>query len=388
MKNRIKLRIAGPLVTALVLLLAAFSTGNVIFLTAALLLVICVLMGLFAVWQAARTLSVANRLAERTVRRGEDVLLEITVRHQGILPIAPLIVHLAATPDAPEAEMTLRDMPGKRQRLQLPFHAAHIGVSRPGIRAVTVSDLFGMVSVTKTPEVESGELIVVPTPFEVDELTFAPGDSGLETMARATEDVNNPADVRGYQPGDAMKKIHWKLSLRKRELMVRRFEEPVLPDALVLMDCSEPPKIGHEEAEADMRDALLETAASVMAQTLRTEHEARLPLQGEHPIELYKGMGLPIILENLARADFSEADRFDRVLLMETRRMRRVGATVIISARLNSRMVDVMIRMRKLGPYVRFYFVTFTPDAETVLPLISKLQQGLVEVCYVTPIPA
>ena len=388
MKKGWNIRVAGPLVTALMLMLAAFSTGNVIFLTAALLLLICMLMGLLSVWQAARTLAVSTRLTDRTVRRGEEVLLEITVRHQGILPIAPLRVHLAATPDAPEAEMTLRDMPGKRQRLQLPFHASHIGVSRPGIKAVTVNDLFGMFSVTKAPEVEGSELIVVPTPFDVDELTFASGDSGLETMARATEDVNNPSDVRGYQPGDAMKKIHWKLSLRKRELMVRRFEEPVLPDALVLMDCSAPPRIGHEEAEADMRDALLETAASVMAQTMRTEHEARLPLQGEHPIELYKGMGLPIILENLARADFSEADRFERVLLLETRRMRRVGATVVISARLNSRMVDVMTRMRKMGPYVRFYFVTFTPDAETVLPLISKLQQGLVEVCYVTPVPA
>ncbi|MCH5288133.1 MAG: DUF58 domain-containing protein [Christensenellaceae bacterium] len=388
MKNGWKARIGGPLATALVLLLAAFSTGNVIFLTASLLLLVCLLLGFLSVWLATRSLSVSTRLADRLVHRGEDVLLEIIVRHQGILPIAPLVVHLAATPDTPEADLALRDLPGKRQRMQLPFHAAHIGVSRPGVKAVTVSDLFGLFSVTKKPEVEGSELIVVPTPFDVDELTFAPGDSGSETMARATEDVNNPADVRNYQPGDAMKKIHWKLSLRKRELMVRRFEEPVLPDALVLMDCSAPPKIGHEEAEADMRDALLETAASVMAQTLHTDHAARLPLQGEHPIELYKGMGLPMILENLARADFSEADRFERVLLLETRRMRKVGATVIISARLNSRMVDVMTRMRKMGPYVRFYFVTFTPDAEAVLPLISKLQQGLVEVCYVTPVPA
>ena len=213
MMNGWKARIAGPLVTALVLLVVAFSTGNVIFLTAAALLLICVLMGFFSVWQAVRTLSVETRLADRLVRRGEDVLLEISVRHQGLLPIAPLTVHLAATPDAPEAELTLRDMPGKRQRLQLPFHAAHIGVSRPGVKAVTVSDLFGLFSVTKAPEVAGSELIVVPTPFEVEALTFAPGDSGLETMARATEDVNNPADVRGYQPGDAMKKIHWKLSL-------------------------------------------------------------------------------------------------------------------------------------------------------------------------------
>lgn len=386
--KEIKTRIGGPLLTAAVLLLAAFSTGNVLFLTAALLLVVLLAGGFLSVWQAARTLTVEARLNDHTVHRGDDVLLEVTVRHQGLLPIAPLTVELSATPDTEETRLTLRDLPGKRQRLTLPFHAAHIGISHPGVRAVTVSDLLGMYSWRKTPESQGGELIVVPTPFEVEALTFAPGDSGLETMARATEDITNPADVRSYQPGDAMKKIHWKLSLRKQELMVRRFEEPVLPDALVLMDCSQPPKIGHEEAEKDMRDALLETAASVMAQTMRTDHAARLPLPGEHPVELYKGMGLPMILENLARADFSETDRFERVLLLETRRMRKVGATVIISARLNSRMVDVMLRMRKMGPYVRFYYVTFTPDAEAALPLISKLQQGLVEVCYVTPVPA
>ena len=95
-----------------------------------------------------------------------------------------------------------------------------------------------------------------------------------------------------------------------------------------------------------------------------------------------------MILENLARVDFSETDRFERVLLLETRRMRRVGATVIIAARLNSHMVDMMIRMRRMGPWVRFYLVTFTPEDPKLLALISKLQQGLVEVCYVTPASA
>jgi len=68
--------------------------------------------------------------------------------------------------------------------------------------------------------------------------------------------------------------------------------------------------------------------------------------------------------------------------------MRKVGATVVIAARLNSRMVDVMIRMRRMGPYVRLYLVTFTPEDPNLLPLISKLQRGLVEVCYVTPVAA
>lgn len=383
-----KMHLLAPSVLVAALLVAAFSTGSAVFLAAALVLVLVMLSSLVGVCWAAKTLEISGSMSGRTVQRGEDVQLTVTVRHKGLIPIAPVLLELYATPETPETAVRLKDAPGRTQKLTLPFHATHVGVSSPGVKSCTVEDLFGLFSITKTPEAARSELLVLPLPFQVEALTFAPGDSGLETMARATEDVTSPSDIRAYMPGDALKKIHWKLSARKRELVVRRFEEPVLPDALVLMDCSPPPSWGHPEAEADVRDALLETAASVMAGQLVNDHAVRLPLLGEHPVELEKSMGLPMILENLARVDFSETDKFERVLLLETRRMRKVGATVIISARLSGNMVDVMIRMRRMGPVVRLYLVTFTPDDPLVLPLISKLQQAEIEVCYVTPVPA
>lgn len=382
-----KNRLAGPVMCLVMLLVAAFSTGSVLFLTASALLFLCMVAAWLSVLMASGTLEITGKMDCQTVQRGDTAMLKMQARCRAILPVTPVVMDVADARGEVQ-QIRLHDLKGHVTDFELPFHAAHVGVAHPGVMSATVSDLFGLFTVTVRPQDASSELLVLPATFELDKLKYAPGDSGLETMARATEDVNNPADVRGYQPGDAMKKIHWKLSLRKGELMVRRFEEPVLADALVLMDCSSPPEIGHPEAEADMRDALLETAASVMEQAARTDHGARLPLLGEHPVELDKGMGMPLILEHLSRMDFTETDKFERVLLLETRRMRKVGATAVISARLNSRMVDVMIRMRKMGPYVRLYLVTFTPDDPAMLPLISKLQRGMVEVCYVTPMPA
>lgn len=381
-------RLTLPLTVAFALLLAAFSTGSPIFLFGGALMLIIILSSLIAVVWAAGTLTVSSGLSGRAVRRGETVTLEVTVRHQGLIPIAPISLELYGMPDAPKAEVRLRDMPGKTQRLTMPFHATHVGVSCPGVKSCTVEDVFGLFSRTIVPKANADELLVLPMTFDVEALTFSPGDPGSEVMARATEDISNPSDFRNYQPGDAIKKIHWKLSARKGDLMVRRFEEPVLSDALVLMDCSPPPSWGHPEAEADIRDTLLETAASVMVSQMTSDHAVRLPLMGNHPIELDKNMGAPLILENLARVDFSETDKFERVLLLETRRMRRVGATVIISARLSSHIVDVMIRMKRMGPNVRLYLVTFTPDDPLVLGMVSKLQQAEIEVSYVTPVPA
>ena len=81
---------------------------------------------------------------------------------------------------------------------------------------------------------DGGELLVLPQLFDIAPLRLSSGEMGTEAMARASEDVTNPTDVRTYQPGDPMKKIHWKLSARKQEALVRRFEDPVQPDALVL----------------------------------------------------------------------------------------------------------------------------------------------------------
>ena len=385
-KERIQHRIALPVTIAAALTVAALSTGSSVFLAGALLVWLMMTAGFIGVWWAAKTLTITSLLTDTTVQRGEDVALQIGVRYAGFLPIAPLTAEIAAGPDRPAQTLRLSCQPGKEQKLTLNFHAAHVGVTSPGVKKIVISDLLGMFTVEKQPQVQGGELIVLPLPFDVGALTYAAGDSGTESMARASEDVTSPADVRAYQPGDAMKKIHWKLSVRKQELMVRRFEAPVMPDALVLLDCSKPPRTADENAQLDLRDALLETAASVMQQNIQTEHPAKLPIHGDHPIELDKGMGMPVILEALSRVDFTAPDKFDRMLMLEMRRMRKVGCTVIISARLNSRMVDVMVAMRRMGPTMRLYLITFDPNDPAKLPLISKLQSAGIEVCYVTPV--
>lgn len=124
-----------------------------------------------------------------------------------------------------------------------------------------------------------------------------------------------------------------------------------------------------------------------MVQAAKAEHPARLPLPGAHPVELDKDMGLKMLLENLARADFSNPEPFAKVLLLEMRRMRKVGCTVVITARLDSQMVDVMLSMRRMGPNVRLYLVTQTPEDTRLMPMILKLQEVGVEVGYVKPLP-
>lgn len=368
-------------------LLCALSMGNRTYLLISIIIALAWVFSYASVRMAEKSVKVENALSGVKVNRGDVVAMDIAVSHHSPLPIAPVALHMRATSNTPAGTIHLTQLGKRRQRVTHKFAADHVGAMFPGVDSYVVSDVFGFFKREHQPDMAGQELLVLPVPFDVEPLTFAAGDMGVETMKRAMEDPSSPADIRSWQQGDPLKRIHWKATARKRELMVRQFEEPALPDALILMDTS-PPHLspGVDEARKPfLCDAMLETAASVVACQIRQDNNVRMPLVGDRPMEYSSRMGLPLLLEELARCTFNEPERFERVMMMQLGEMRKNGAVVVITTRLRSEMVDLIIRMKRMGPNVRLYLVTFDPEEEAFLPLVARLQQAYVEVNYVTP---
>ncbi len=368
-------------------LLAAVSMGNRMYLLLALVIALAWGLAYLSVRLAEKSVRVDHGLSESKVNRGDGVSMEVSVSHKGVLPIAPVRLKMRATSNTPAAVIHLTELGRRKQRVAYRFTAEHVGAMYPGVDSFIVSDVFGFFKKEHKPDAEGQELLVLPVPFEVEPLTFAAGDMGVETMKRAMEDPSSPSDFRTYQQGDPLKRIHWKMSARKREIIVRQFEEPALPDALLLMDTSPPylpPDLPPEKADF-LKDALLETAASVVSCQIRLANPIRMPLVGDRPMEYSGSMGLPVLLEELSRCTFNETERFEQVIMMQMGELRKTGAVVIITTRVTSALVDLIARMKRMGPNVRLYLAAFRPDDPETLPLVGRMQQAGVEVNYVTP---
>ena len=368
-------------------LLCALSMGNRMYLLIAIIIALSWLFAYASVRMAEKSVKVENMLSGVKVNRGDVVSMEISVSHKSILPIAPVALRMRATSNTPAGTIHLTQLGKRRQRVVHKFAADHVGAMFPGVDSYLVSDVFGFFKREHKPDLKGQELLVLPVPFDVEPLTFAAGDMGVETMKRAMEDPSSPSDFRAYQQGDPLKRIHWKMSARKREIFVRQFEEPALPDALVLLDTS-PPHVSQgvpPENAPFLQDALLETAASVVACQIRQDNPVRMPLVGDRPMEYSSRMGLAVLLDELARCTFNETERFERVLMMQMGELRKTGAVVIITTRLTSALADLIVRMKRMGPNVRLYLVTFQAEDPDVVPLVGRLQQGGIEVNYVTP---
>ena len=105
-----------------------------------------------------------------------------------------------------------------------------------GPLTVTVGDAFGLV----TREVESSEqtsVIVLPRTVELASLAGDRSLVGVGGQQRAVA-TSGPDDVvaRPYQPGDPLRRWHWKATAHRAEPMVRQEEAEAAPSLRIVLD--------------------------------------------------------------------------------------------------------------------------------------------------------
>ena len=369
---------------ALTLLILGLALGLELYCFAAAIVLVALLYCAVSVLLARRRLSVSLTVEKEEILRGDSVSYSLLAAHKPFLPVGPLRV-ICDCAASQETHLILpRTLQGTRETWK--GQALHVGAYPIGVREAVLTDCFGILK-TRCKTADAGRLLVLPRPFLFAKLTFAQSEDAQTALKRATEDTTMPDDIRAWQPGDPMKRVHWKLTARRRELLVRRYESPMPKDTLILTDCAAMPRQDTPEREAGLRDALCETVVAVADMQLQDGSPVRVPLYGEAPTEFSaeRAQSLLMLQELLAEQSFRTDESFTRVLSQELKRVRRSGAVVIVSPRLDPALTDLALSFRRMGPNVRYYLVTYEAEQPAWLPYIRRMQAAAVEVCYVTP---
>ena len=73
-----------------------------------------------------------------------------------------------------------------------------------GVTRISVTDMFGLVRLSRRPDVKLVKLEVLPKVTDVAPLQLKSVDQGPEFRSRASEDNASPSDVRTWQEGDEL----------------------------------------------------------------------------------------------------------------------------------------------------------------------------------------
>jgi uncharacterized protein (DUF58 family) len=185
------------------------------------------------------------------------------------------------------------------------------------------------------------------------------------------DDPSRPAGVRPYQPGDPLRRIHWRASARVGQLLTRRVDPSRRRDVLLALDLRLPD--GRTAAERDELTEGLVIATMSLARRLHEDGAAvGLAVAGFSRVgrrHLFlppnaTGPGLGLLADVLARLDAIPTMAFGD-LLGETARRLAPGTTVVAIGTADP--VDTVValkRLRRAGFGV--VLVAFGPDGPTV----------------------
>lgn len=378
-------RLIGLLAAMVALLSAALATGTRVYYALFFLILLLLLFALGSVFWTLMTLRVGMKGLRARVVRGERLMTILTVEHRSLLPPGEMRVTLNVPGGAGgQQEIRVDAPPFARQSYRNVIRCPHRGDYEVGVSRVSASDAFGLFCLSRRAGRRLLRVEVSPKPTEMAAMALKPTDMGPEFRSRASEDNASPSDIRKWQDGDELKKVHWKLSLRKRELMVRTFEESARPDTLIIPDLSE--IIALRDQKLTLEDAICEAALGAAKAQLEASFPVRMPLQSARPQELSARTAaeLPGFADALTRARFDSPYPYEQVLMLMFQRMQRTGGAVLATSKLSTRTVDIAMRMQQRGIQVRLVWIADAPRAEE-MEMLERLKMSGAQVERIDP---
>jgi uncharacterized protein (DUF58 family) len=136
------------------------------------------------------------------------------------------------------------------------------GRFRIGPLTVRLTDPFGMCELTRS-FAAADSLVVTPQIVTLPEIRLGgdwagAGESRARSVATSGED---DAATREYRQGDDLRRIHWRSTARRGEIMVRREEQPWQSRAVLLVDTRS--AVHHGDGPASSLEWVISATASV-----------------------------------------------------------------------------------------------------------------------------
>lgn len=141
----------------------------------------------------------------------------------------------------------------------------HTGPIKPPRFVVRLEDAFGFFSVPLKSLKEEGfpEILALPLSLSTELMKGESAqvvEAGEDTSKKSDVDLDEIDRMRPMQPGDPMRSIHWKLSARLQNWMVRVYEKADEESLTILMDLPECTGIKNTDIDYQMtrRDRILD----------------------------------------------------------------------------------------------------------------------------------
>ena len=320
------------------------------------------LLSLLYIFVVRVSFNFMQSLTTHSCMRGESVPYNLLLENSIPIPYARLLLDLQV-PSAHPGDAALYEevalSPLRERNLSRDIPCEHCGRYTIGLNKISFADPFDLflvpmslsrmlyfnergLGVTVLPRIYP--ITHIPLPVQENE-----GEHSFVFFT--SEEPPSLSEVRTFQMGDPIRRIHWKLSASRQKLLTKRYETSSQSDVLVLVDVS-----GAHAVLADARvpqaiDMALESAASVCSYFSGAEIAMRLVSYSPNRLEvvaerqsdfsrLYEALTLLA-----ASQEEGEAYPLAQIIKQESSSMGRDGALLLITNEIDDDTFDALVAL-------------------------------------------
>lgn len=224
------------------LLLAVFFYRQAFLVVLFILMVLLPVISILLCRWSVQNLSADIHFSAAEAEKNLQVMLTIRFENPSHIPLlhveCPLSIDSAFYVKKKETVYVLPAPAGRNEVLSMPLSFCYCGLYRAEISSLKVYDYLHFVSFSKKADIH-GQIHILPTSkMEVSyhPSFYAEGFDEYESSSQTGNVSSNVTDVREYQPGDRLQKIHWKLSAKIDKLMVKENEAASSHQFYVLLE--------------------------------------------------------------------------------------------------------------------------------------------------------
>ncbi len=234
---------------------------------------------------------------------------------------------------------------GEKERFELPLRTDCPGQVRLSLASARVRDMLGLCEFDVPGAALQGGYTVYPALCDLELSVRLAGnhdDSGASyDLDRPGKDRSEVFEMRGFEQGDSLKDVHWKLSARMRELVVRVPSRPGDYDIALL--CGAHPVEGDDQAQVGVLAAQFALTASVSLGLLRAGEGhvvVRSAEKGLETLPVESLMDFYEMLDALLVSPLQQKVVRDGASWTAYRLERGITKTVVITDLVNNEMFD------------------------------------------------
>jgi len=318
-----------------------------------------------------RGFSVLAKLGSNYAEKSAQIPYILTVSNRSFLPFPCICIRFQVSAIAPifDREEAYIFVPARKNSSV----TAHVSTDYRGSYQVAPSELFlydflGLFRWKKElPQALS--LTVVPRVHKLPSLPLDAEKHDAATMVSQTphEDYSDISDLRKYERHDSYRKIHWKASAKRSELISKHFQETELHTAFLCIDNSSihVPRRDALILEDQMMDALV----SVMEHCTKLGYSVALDHMGAYKPEPMANFGQLFQMASHLRFDASGA--FDTYLTAFLYAHRAHTNLILFLQDVSPHTISILQSHRRPGQDVIVFHFGVVDDEQ-----LDKLQQS------------